>query len=173
MWRLSLAAYIPTLSDLLRMGTRAVDWESGSRFARISPHLKIDMWDTWWSPRLECKETELGGLVLDIFVVYLVRTILRLVKEIRAKNWPSILGTVDLSEAPISAMYPCTEVIYSYVVNGEEYTNTYVRGFWYRDSAERFSRRFSKNGQIPVRYSPTNPAASFLRENDFLAHPRG
>lgn len=114
----------------------------------------------------------MGGLVLDIIVVFLFRITRRVFRELQSRNWPSLMGAIKTSEAPSSAMYSYAEIIYSYTVTGETYTGTYVRGFWDGSTAERFARKFGPKQKILVSYDPLHPMKSFLRDRDLHRQSR-
>jgi hypothetical protein len=115
----------------------------------------------------------LGGLILDNILVFLYRTILRKIWEIRSNTWPPTLGVVDAAHAPEREMYPYAEVSYSYSVSDKNYWGTYTRGCWFDGTAERFAKRFMPPKKITVRYRPDNPAESFIKEKEFnlARHP--
>jgi len=117
------------------------------------------------------EETFLGGLILDNILVFLYRTILRIVWEGRSNTWPTTVGVVEAAQASEHEMYPYAEVIYSYSVDNESYSGSYIRGCWFDNTAERFAKRFMPPKRVIIRYRPDNPAESFIKEKEFNLGP--
>ena len=108
----------------------------------------------------------MGGLILDNIVVFLYRIIRISIGAYRSSTWPTTTGTVDDSCAPEHEMYPFAKVSYSYVVDGEDHSGSYTKGFWYTDSAKLFAARLQAGRKIVVRYRPDDPARAYFCEED-------
>lgn len=63
-------------------------------------------------------------------------------------------------------MYPYVEVDYCYKVDDAELGSRCIRGFWCSDSATDFARRYRRLKTVRVRYSPENPAMSYIVDED-------
>ncbi len=74
-------------------------------------------------------------------------------------------------QAPEHEMYPYAEVIYSYSVDNESYSGSYIRGCWFDNTAERFAKRFMPPKRVIIRYRPDNPAESVIKEKEFNLGP--
>ena len=112
----------------------------------------------------------MGGLILDNILVFLYRTILRIVWEGRNNTWPTTVGVVEAAQAPEHEMYPYAEVIYSYSVDNESYSGSYKR-LLVRQYGQRFAKRFMPPKRVIIRYRPDNPAESFIKEKEFNLGP--
>jgi len=107
----------------------------------------------------------LGGLILDNIVVFLFRSIVRLIKEHRSNAWAVAEGRVVKAYAPGSSQYPTVEVAYTYTVEGKLYTGLSTRAFWLVSSAEEYARQFEPGNRLVVRYKPGDPMASVVPLN--------
>jgi hypothetical protein len=105
------------------------------------------------------------GLLLDNIIVYLFRTVRRLIGERRSRMWPVAEGRV-LSGSLDLGPYPRADVIYTYALEGEEHIGTHTRGFYFKDSAKDYADRFAPSTDLNVRYNPQAPAVSIVRRQD-------
>jgi hypothetical protein len=105
------------------------------------------------------------GWYLDELVVYLFRTIGRLIAEYDSKTWIVAEGKVEQSAASES-IYPLAKVCYVYTADGKSYSGTAKRAFWLSSSASRYADRFTPTTTVSVRYNPNHPAESVLRKSD-------
>jgi hypothetical protein len=104
------------------------------------------------------------GWYLDAIVVYLFRTVLRLIKENRSNTWPVAQGSVESSCCPGSALYPIAEVVYTYTAEGKSYSGVHKRAFfWSKNSATDYADRFTPTSYSVVRYKPGEPMKSVVR----------
>ena len=106
------------------------------------------------------------GLVLDNIIVYLFRTVRRLIRENRSVSWPVTQGKVLRAYSADSASYPQAEVIYTYRVGGKLYTGMHTMAFWCTGSAADYAGRFVQGQDLPVRYRPDQPAMSVVRKDE-------
>lgn len=104
----------------------------------------------------------MGGLVIDIYVEYLVRIIINLNHKWKSRNWPTITASVTGSDCPRS-VYGChvADVYYEYEFDGEPYVGSVQVPFIYSRSGEDYVRRFPPKSSISLRVNPQNPAKSF------------
>ena len=109
----------------------------------------------------------MGGWFVDIFVEYLIRTVVRIVKRRGSSTWPVAKATVTSTACP-NAVYGCdvAEVDYTYRVEGELYTGTNEKPFILHNSWEDYVRRYAQGTEFTVRVKPDNPALSIVREGD-------
>jgi hypothetical protein len=111
----------------------------------------------------------MGGLILDNIIVFLYRIIRISIGAYRSSTWPTTTGKVDDSCAPEHEMYPFAEVFYSYIVDGENHSGTYTKGFWYTDSAKHFAADFPPGRSVIIRYRPDHPSEPFMQEESSIA----
>jgi len=104
------------------------------------------------------------GWYLDEIVVYLVRTLLRLMSENRSRTWPVTTGRIEESSCPAWKSYPIAEVVYTYTAEGASYSGAHKRAFfWSKDSAKDYADRFTQTSCVVVRYKPGEPMKSVVR----------
>ena len=104
------------------------------------------------------------GWYFDEILVYLFRTIVRLVVEFRSRAWPLAEGKVEESRCEFS-LYPTSEVTYVYGVERNSYKGTAKRAFFWNSSAKQYTSRFTPERLVTVRYNANEPAKSVLRES--------
>src|SRR5579863_3972771 len=105
-------------------------------------------------------------LILDNILVFLFRTILRIVREIRSERWNRTEGTVDGVFAPEHEMYPYASLTYAYSVQDEGYSGRFERGYWDDYDAAQFAARYPVGARMVIRYRPGQPDQSFFSESD-------
>jgi hypothetical protein len=104
------------------------------------------------------------GVFLDNIIVYLFRTVLRLIKENRSNTWPVTKGSVESSCGPGLALYPMAEVVYTYTAEGARFSGLHKRAFfWSKSSATDYACRFTPASYFVVRYKPGEPMKSVVR----------
>ena len=109
----------------------------------------------------------MGGWFVDIFVEYLFRVVVRMIKWRGSGTWPVAKGTVTRSDCP-KAMYGCdvAEVYYTYRVDSELYTGINEKPFISPSSGEDYVSRFVPGTEFDVRVKPEDPSVSTVREED-------
>ena len=111
----------------------------------------------------------MGGLVADIFALYLFQTIARWLKHVRSKSatWPTLRAHVTAShyESPGYGC-PSVEIAYIYSVDGHPYSGLYEKPFILGNSAKYYSRHFVKGVELIIRVKPDDPGASLVRDSD-------
>jgi len=90
------------------------------------------------------------GWYLDEIIVYLFRTMVRLISEWRSETWPVAEGKLEKSSCPES-FYPIAEAIYTYMAEGKCHSGTAERAFWLRSSAKHYADRFMSTSRLAVR----------------------
>lgn len=104
------------------------------------------------------------GLFLDNIVVFLFRTVVRLINELRSNAWPAAEGTVVRAYPPGVSIYPAAEVAYKYSVEGKTYWGMHTMAFWSNSSAKECAGRSEPGTGLVVRYKPGEPTTSVIRE---------
>ncbi len=110
------------------------------------------------------------GWYLDEIVVFLLRTLFRLIRNRNTRAWPKAEGKIYKSGRS-SSFYPTAEIIYMYSVNDERHLGIHERAFFFRDSAEEYTRKFIPEWEIIVRYSTDDPDKSFVSGEDQVVPP--
>ena len=109
----------------------------------------------------------MGGLVIDIYVEFLYRLSVTLLKRHRSNNWPQADAEVMSSQCP-QATYGCdvAEIYYRYQINGELFVGIHERGFVFNSSGRDYSDKFPTGRKIIVRVKPGDDSVSILQEED-------
>jgi Protein of unknown function (DUF3592) len=105
----------------------------------------------------------MGGWFVDVYVEYLVRTILLLVKRLRTRGWQVTDARVTDSSC-LRADYGChvADAQYDYAIDGAEYSGIHEKPFIFLASGEAYARRLSSGLTIQVKYDAKEPTNSFL-----------
>lgn len=92
----------------------------------------------------------MGGWFVDIFVEYLFRVMLRMIKRCGSSTWPIGTATVTSSACP-NATYGCdvAEVYYTYRVDSELYTGINEKPFISNSSGEDYVSHFAPERNLP------------------------
>jgi len=114
----------------------------------------------------------LGGLFVDVFVVYVFKVVANWVRGRGSNKWPSAYATVTATPGR-SPGYGGTsiEVVYSYRFKGELYTGIHEEPILF-GSAEDYAARFTTGTSLVVRVKPGEPEVSIVREKDQAAVAR-
>lgn len=104
---------------------------------------------------------------IDIYVEFLYRLVLSLLKRHRSSNWPRAEAEVMSAECP-QATYGCAvaEVYYKYRINGELYVGIHEKGFITNSSGRDYTDEFPIGRKIIVRLKPEGPSVSILQDED-------
>jgi hypothetical protein len=108
----------------------------------------------------------MGGLILFKILVFLLRTILRIVREIRSEKWNRTEAMIDGSYAPEHESFPYASLTYLYSLNGEEHSGRYETGFSDDYSAAELTQRYPEGTKIVIRYRPGQLDQSYFSESD-------
>jgi hypothetical protein len=105
-----------------------------------------------------------GGLVIDIYVEFLVRSIINLVRAHKSRDWLTVEASVLNSD--VESGYGCTVAIvrYAYNLNDEPYTGTHKEPFISRRTAPDYLRRFGSDSGVVVRVKPNDHSESVLAD---------
>lgn len=110
----------------------------------------------------------MAGWFLDIFVVYLFKAVLRLVRTWRSERWPLERATVRRSVVVGHGGFgcTCTEVQYTYKIDDALHSGTDEKPFLISTFAEDFTSKFRPGRNIAIRVKPQDPEVSVLRFED-------
>ena len=116
----------------------------------------------------------MGGLVLDIYVEFIVRVIIRLLRARGSKAWPVIKGKITgINLRPGGFGCAVADVAYSYRSDGELYTGTDAVPFVWTSTAENYLEGHPRGSELLVRVSPGDPGVSVVRQKDMYLHAHG
>ena len=110
----------------------------------------------------------MGGLVIDIFVAWLVKLLLRVRRSWGSNRWELIKATIDDSWLSGGRVWNCptADVAYTYNVKNGTYTGIDSKPFLSQTFAEGHVERFKQGDTILVRVNPLDPRKSALRLAD-------
>jgi hypothetical protein len=105
----------------------------------------------------------MGGLVIDIFVAFVVRWAIIFWRGSASRNWPAVPGTVvrcHLEKPGIGCMY--VELQYKYKFNFERHEGACNKPYFNATNyAEAYVRHHPGGSELKVRVNPKNPVRSF------------
>jgi len=107
------------------------------------------------------------GLIMDIYVEFLYRLVVSLLKSRRSINWSRAEAEVMSSQCP-QATYGCdvAEIYYKYRVDEKLYVGIHQRGFVSNNSGMDYADKFPTGRKIIVRVKPGDASVSVLQEED-------
>ena len=108
----------------------------------------------------------MGGLVIDVFLVYLFRTLLRKWRQRGTSQWEARKAQVASISSPLVWGCPVVEVVYLYRINEETYSGLETVPFIWLSSAEDYVRRNPQQSILIARVKPGDPARSTIRNED-------
>jgi hypothetical protein len=106
----------------------------------------------------------MGGLVIDIFIGFLFRSIRNAWRRHASRSWPAVIGRVNaysMEKPGYGGDY--IDLKYRYKFEGERYTGThrepFIMGF-----DKGYLVRFIADAEITVRVDPADPSKSVAVE---------
>lgn len=114
------------------------------------------------------------GFVLDLYVEYLARVMIRLFKRWNAQSWDIVTAKVTSTRVRGSG-FGCAvaDMTYNYRYAGELFTGTDANPFVWHSSAERYLEDYPRGSELLVRVRPQNPALSVVRQDDLYRKSHG
>ncbi len=113
----------------------------------------------------------MGGLVLDIYVEFIVRAIIRLFRAWGAASWPVIKAKVTSTNYRAGGI-GCT-VAFKYRWDGELYTGSDAHPSISNTSAKDYLENYGTGTELPVRVKPDSPDVAVLRQKDLYLQAHG
>lgn len=110
-------------------------------------------------------EVAMGGLVLDIIIVFSYRMAVTWIGEYRSRNWSKTAGKLKAAHSQRGG-YGLVQMTYEYAVADTKYTGLHSKCFLTHRSAGEFASLLPPESDLIVRYNPADPAESFIRESD-------
>ncbi len=118
-------------------------------------------------------EANMGGLVIDIYVEFLIRVIIRFFKTRGSAAWPIIEAKVTSTGRRGGYGCDVADVNYHYRVEGELYAATDSVPFIFMNSAEQYLEEHSAGSKLLVRIKSGSPECSIVRQNDLYRQAHG
>ena len=107
----------------------------------------------------------MGGLFVDILVVYLVRILYRAWKQRGTSTWDlKEAKLVSITRPPTGYGCPVVELVYSYAEDGRTCWGSADIPFIWRSSADDYVGRHPVGSVLVVRVKPGDPDISTLPE---------
>ncbi|MFZ1141454.1 MAG: DUF3592 domain-containing protein [Candidatus Sulfotelmatobacter sp.] len=116
----------------------------------------------------------MGGLVIDIVIEFLFRSLVRLVRAQRTKSWPVATAEVTGTHYRPGG-FGCTvlKITYQFEFGGKRYASVDAKPFLWTSSAKEYSEQHSAGSELLVRVKPGKPEFSIVRDNDIYVHAHG
>jgi hypothetical protein len=109
----------------------------------------------------------MGGWFLDIYIVYLFKWLVRLLRTRGVNSWPVIEASVTSSSAASGGFgCPTGEVIYTYETDGHIFGGRNEKAFISPNSAWGYVANFPKGSRLTVRIKPEMPEVSVVLDRD-------
>ena len=101
----------------------------------------------------------MGGLFLDVYVVYIFRLLWRLLSLIRSRRWEKARAIIFGTHAN-TLLYSSVGVDYEYALDGQNFADTFVKPFIWDSSGKAYADQFAKGMSFTVRIKPGQPGVS-------------
>ena len=110
----------------------------------------------------------MAGLVIDVWIAFLVKLILRFWRAWGSGKWQLVQARIDSSHVGGGWVWNCptAEIGYTYDIHGQTYSNIDTKPFLMDSSAKAYVGRFGRGEKPFVRVDSTRPERSVLRESD-------
>src|SRR5712675_848316 len=105
----------------------------------------------------------MGGLVLDVIIAYLIKSMLRTIRRWQSRNWHLVMGRIDSSVVGGGWVWNCptVEVGYTYDFKGQTYSAIDHKPFLSDKLATLDAESFKVGEKAKVRVNPVQPQQSF------------
>jgi hypothetical protein len=110
------------------------------------------------------QEADLGGLVIDIYIAYVIKSILRIVRNWGSVSWEKAQAKVDSSWLDGGWVWNCrtADVAYTYEFAGTTYSAIDSKPFLLETFAEDRVKKFRPGQSVSVWINPKEPKKSVL-----------
>jgi hypothetical protein len=104
----------------------------------------------------------MAGLVIDIYVAFIVRWVIIYWREARSHGWPTVTGIVVRCHLERPG-FGCDYVVlhYKYKVKFERYQGLIKKPYIYDNYAEAYVRSFPADSELKIHVDPNVPTRSF------------
>lgn len=108
------------------------------------------------------------GLIADVLIAYVIKLIIRLGRLWQSRSWRSVTGKIVASRFEDEWVFNCptVHIVYTYQVDGEPYSGTDSKPFFFSRLGEEDAERFKPGETAVVRVDPHEPQRSVLRRAD-------
>src|SRR5579864_7632011 len=113
------------------------------------------------------------GLVIDVYVEYLFRVMVRFLKRWNARSWKVVTAKVTATGYRSGFGCAVADLSYKYKFDGRAYTGTNSVPFIYDRSAKEYIEHYAPKSQIIIRVKPGDPGLSVVREGDLYRVEHG
>ena len=105
----------------------------------------------------------MAGLVIDIYIAFIIRALMILWQKAQSRKWPVITGTIRASSFERPG-YGCdyAQIRYQYKTSGERYEGVLKKPYLFRNYGEAFVRHLPAGSTVEIWINPRNPAKSML-----------
>ena len=103
----------------------------------------------------------MAGLVIDIYVAFIVRWIIIYWRKAWSRRWPTVTGTVvrcNLERPGYGCDYAVLQ--YKYKMNFERYHGSIKKPYLYENYAEAYIRHLPADSELRIRVDPNDPTRS-------------
>jgi hypothetical protein len=104
----------------------------------------------------------MGGLVIDIYIGFLVRWLVLVWRKTESSEWPTVAGTIvrcHFEECGYGGDY--VVLSYKYKVDCERFHGEMRKPYMYANYAEAFVRHHPEESELRIHVDPKNPMRSF------------
>jgi hypothetical protein len=110
----------------------------------------------------------LGGLVVDVVIAYLIKSVLRLRRAWGSSKWPVVQAKVDSSWRDGGWVWNCptAEVAYTYGFQGQTFSAIDSKPFFVEASVKERLERYRVGEAVRARVNPAQPQKSVLKQAD-------
>lgn len=109
----------------------------------------------------------MGGFVLDIALMFILKSMVRAMRFLKSLRWDRSAATVlDLTVIDPDMGCPSVRVHYQIVANQGSQQGADDVPFFLRGSAKNYAQNFSENRVIVVRVNPGNPKEMLFAPSD-------
>ena len=110
----------------------------------------------------------LAGLIIDVWIAFLVKLILRFWRSWGSSKWEVVKARIDAAHVGGGWVWNCptTEIGYTYDFQGQTYRSIDTKPFLMDSSAQAYVGRFGRGQKPFVRVDPIRPERSVLRASD-------
>ena len=116
----------------------------------------------------------MGGLVLDIYVEFVVRIMLRFFRARGSKSWPVVSAKVTATYCdPGGFGCAVANIAYKYRFEGEVFTGIDANPFVAGNSAKNYLEYHSPGSELLIRVKPGTADISVVRQDDLYRQAHG
>jgi hypothetical protein len=104
----------------------------------------------------------MGGLVIDIYIGFLIRAAILLWRKAASREWLVITGTVRASSFEQGYGGDYALIRYQYKTSGERHEGVIKKPYLSRNYGEAYVRRFPAGCEVPIRVNSNDRSKSMF-----------